>query len=83
MGPECKHCGAIYEWTEGEINEQFFAPQVYFCSECYELSVFTVSELKRAQRQANEYFSQFDNCRTETEEDWKNLRHNWDNGNIR
>lgn len=45
MGPQCPHCGAIYEWTCGELEEQVTAPKVYFCQECRELFILAPDEV--------------------------------------
>lgn len=45
MGPQCPHCGAIYEWTCGELEEQVTAPKVYFCQECRELFILAPDDV--------------------------------------
>jgi hypothetical protein len=45
MGPQCPHCGAIYEWTCGELEEQITAPKVYFCQECRELFILAPDDV--------------------------------------
>lgn len=49
MGPQCPHCGAIYEWTCGELEEQVTAPKVYFCQECRGLFILTPEEVEALQ----------------------------------
>lgn len=49
MGPQCPHCGAIYEWTCGELEEQVTAPKVYFCQECRELFILAPEEIAALQ----------------------------------
>lgn len=45
MGPQCPHCGAIYEWTCGELEEQVTSPKVYFCQECREMFILGPDEI--------------------------------------
>ena len=49
MGPQCPHCGAIYEWTCGELEEQVTAPKVYFCQECRGLFILAPEEVEALQ----------------------------------
>jgi hypothetical protein len=49
MGPTCPHCGAIYEWTCGELEEHVTAPKVYFCQECRGLFVLSSEEIEELQ----------------------------------
>lgn len=49
MGPQCPHCGAIYEWTCGELEEQVTAPKVYFCQDCRGLFILTPEEVEALQ----------------------------------
>ncbi len=49
MGPQCPHCGAIYEWTCGELEEQITAPKVYFCQECREMFILGPEEIMALQ----------------------------------
>jgi hypothetical protein len=49
MGPTCPHCGAIYEWTCGELEEHVTAPKVYFCQECRGLFVLSSEEIEDLQ----------------------------------
>ena len=51
MGPKCPVCGAIYEWTEGEITEEVHCPKVYFCpnAECRAMFVLSADEIKAVQ----------------------------------
>lgn len=46
MGPQCPHCGAVYEWTCGELEEQVTAPKVYFCQDCRGLFILTPDEIE-------------------------------------
>lgn len=46
MGPQCPHCGAVYEWTCGELEEQVTAPKVYFCQDCRGLFILTPEEIE-------------------------------------
>ena len=45
MGPQCPHCGAIYEWTCGELEEQVTSPKVYFCQEGREMFILGPDEI--------------------------------------
>lgn len=45
MGPQCPHCGAVYEWTCGELEEQVTSPKVYFCQECREMFILGPDEI--------------------------------------
>lgn len=49
MGPQCPHCGAVYEWTCGELEEQVTAPKVYFCQDCRGLFILTPEEVEALQ----------------------------------
>lgn len=49
MGPQCPHCGAVYEWTCGELEEQVTAPKVYFCQDCRGLFILTPDEVEALQ----------------------------------
>lgn len=49
MGPQCPHCGAVYEWTCGELEEQVTAPKVYFCQECRGLFILAPDEVEALQ----------------------------------
>jgi predicted nucleic acid-binding Zn-ribbon protein len=49
MGPQCPHCGAIYEWTCGELEEQVTAPKVYFCQDCRGLFILSPDEVEALQ----------------------------------
>jgi predicted nucleic acid-binding Zn-ribbon protein len=49
MGPQCPHCGAVYEWTCGELEEQVTAPKVYFCQDCRGLFILAPEEIEALQ----------------------------------
>jgi predicted nucleic acid-binding Zn-ribbon protein len=49
MGPQCPSCGAIYEWTCGELEEQITSPKVYFCQECREMFILGPDEIMALQ----------------------------------
>lgn len=49
MGPPCPHCGAIYEWTCGEIEELVTCPKIYFCGECRGMFILDAEEVTALQ----------------------------------
>jgi hypothetical protein len=51
VGPACPCCGAIYEWTEGEIDEDVMFPKIYFCQKCRHMFVLSAEEITKIQVQ--------------------------------
>lgn len=57
MGPRCPKCGAVYEWTEGEITEEVMSPKVYFCTDinCRHMWVLDADQIKDIQKSCGGY----------------------------
>lgn len=78
FGPDCPKCGRSSEWTQREIDEVIYAPRTYCCNFCYEFYVLDIEEIAEKQRRAQALISQSDAAKSETEEDWKKAREDWD-----
>lgn len=60
MGPQCPHCGAVYEWTCGELEEQVTAPRIYFCQACRGMFVLAPDEVEALQRRFRPVLAEVD-----------------------
>jgi hypothetical protein len=76
-GPDCPTCQKSAEWTQREIDESVYAPRTYCCNHCYTFYVLDIDEIVNYQQQAQELLARYDGPQTETEEDWKKAREEW------
>lgn len=78
FGPDCPKCGKSAEWTQREIDEPVYAPRTYCCNFCYEFYILDIEEIANHQKEAQDLMSRWDNQKTESEDDWKRAREEWD-----